>query len=64
MINFNNKSNIIWTETKICILGGGKSGIAAAKLGRYVGANIFISDSNNSTDTINKMRSITFDQSF
>ena len=32
MINFNNKSNIIWAETKICILGGGKSGIAAAKL--------------------------------
>ena len=31
------------------------SGIAAAKLGRYMGANIFISDYNDAPDTIAKM---------
>ena len=55
MININNIAGISWTETKIGILGGGISGIAAAKLGRYMGADIFISDSNDSPDTIKEM---------
>ena len=43
MININYyKKNI--SETKITILGCGKSGIAAANLGNYLGAQIFISD--------------------
>ena len=46
MINFTNKADINWSKTKIGILGGGKSGIAAAKLGRYIKAQIFISDLN------------------
>ena len=56
MINFKNKLDISWSEAKIGILGGGISGIAAAKLGRYMGAYIFISDSNDSPETIEKMR--------
>ena len=52
---FNNKSDIQWSKTKIGILGGGRSGIAAAKLGKYLGANIFISDSDNRLETIEKM---------
>ena len=40
-----NKKNI--KNKKITILGGGVSGISAAKLGAYLGANIFISDKNN-----------------
>ena len=36
------KKNI--SETKITILGCGKSGIAAANLGNYLGAKIFLSD--------------------
>ena len=50
-----NTTNIKWTETKIGILGGGMSGIAAAKLGKYIGAEIFISDSNNTSETVEKM---------
>ena len=55
MKNFKNKDDINWAETKIGILGGGISGIAAAKLGKYMGANIFISDSNNVHETIERM---------
>ena len=44
MIHLDNKSKINWRDIKIGILGGGVSGIAAAKLGKYIGANIFISD--------------------
>ena len=54
-MNFNNKTDINWSEIKITILGGGMSGIAAAKLGQYMGANIFISDLNDSPETIDKM---------
>jgi len=43
---FQNTSKINWKETKISILGGGVSGMAAADLGRYIGAHIFISDNN------------------
>ena len=39
---FHYKKNI--TKTKIAILGFGDSGMAAAKLGQYLGAKIFISD--------------------
>ena len=53
--------DISWDNTKISILGGGKSGIAAAKLGRYMGAEIFISDSNDSIETIEKMRKFDYE---
>ena len=61
MINFKNKTNISWDQTKISILGGAKSGIAAAELGRYMGANIFISDSNDSPENIEKMREFDYE---
>ena len=35
---------------KISILGAGKSGLSAAKLASFLGANIFISDSSNKID--------------
>ena len=56
------KKNI--SKTKITILGCGKSGIAAANLGNYLGAEIFISDSNDSPDTIEKMRDFDYDPVF
>ena len=55
MINFNKTADTNWEKTKIGILGGGISGIAAAKLGRYMGADIFISDYNDSPEIIEKM---------
>ena len=61
MINLKNKSDINWAKSKIGILGGGKSGIAAAKLGRYMGADIFISDSSDSPDSIEKMREFDYE---
>ena len=64
MININNKEEINWTETKIGILGGGKSGIAAAKLGIYIGAKIFISDSNESPETIERISDFDYESGF
>ena len=61
MINFTKKDDIRWNETKISILGGKMSGIAAAKLGRYMGADIFISDYNDAPDTIAKMREFDYE---
>ncbi len=61
MININNKEAIRWKETKISILGGGISGIAAAKLGRYLGADIFISDANDLPETIEKMNEFNYE---
>ncbi len=52
MIDFNNISQNNWADTRISILGAGKSGIAAGVLGAHVGANIFISESDNSPDII------------
>ena len=51
MIDLNNLSKQKWTNTKISILGAGKSGIAAAKLCNYFQAKPFISD-NNISDTL------------
>ena len=42
MINLKNKAKINWSEIKISIIGAGISGIAAARLGKYLGAKIFI----------------------
>ena len=44
MIDIQNIQNNNWESTRICIIGAGKSGIAAAKLGKHLGAEIFISD--------------------
>ena len=44
MIDIKNKMTINWSNTKIGIIGAGISGIAAAKLGKHMGADIFISD--------------------
>ena len=43
MIPFN--VNTDWSKINISIIGGGISGLSAAKLAKYVGANIFISES-------------------
>jgi len=53
MIDFNNISQNNWTDTRISILGAGKSGIAAGILGAHIGANVFISESDNSQEIIN-----------
>ena len=45
-----------WTQTRISILGAGKSGISAAKLGQYMGSQIFISDKNDSHKIIENIR--------
>ena len=52
MIDFNNISQNNWADTRISILGAGKSGIAAGVLGAHVGANIFISESDDSPEII------------
>ena len=44
MIDLNNISKINWANTRISILGAGKSGIAAAALGTHIGSQIFISE--------------------
>ena len=50
MIDIQNIHNNNWGNTRISILGAGKSGIAAAKLGEHLGSEIFISDNNDSPD--------------
>ena len=47
MINIHNISKQNWKNTKISILGAGKSGISAAKLCKYIGAKPFISENRN-----------------
>ncbi len=50
MIDFQNIQNNNWGSTRISIIGAGKSGIAAAKLGMHMGSEIFISDNNDSSN--------------
>ena len=50
MIDIQNIQNNNWRSTRISIIGAGKSGIAAAMLGKHLGSEIFISDNNDSTD--------------
>ena len=50
MIDIQNIQNNNWEGTRISIIGAGKSGIAAAKLGKHLGSEIFISDNNDSPD--------------
>ena len=52
MIDLNNISQNNWANTRISILGAGKSGIAAGALGAHVGADIFISERNDSPEII------------
>ena len=44
MIDLNNIHQNNWAHIRVSILGAGLSGIAAANLGNYLGAKIFISD--------------------
>ena len=56
MIDISNISNVEWGNTKISILGAGKSGLAATNLALSVGAHVLISeygDSINITTTQN-----------
>ena len=50
MINIQKIHNNNWGSTRISIIGAGKSGIAAAQLGKHLGSEIFISDNNDSPD--------------
>ena len=50
MINIQNIQSNNWGSTRISIIGAGKSGIAAAQLGKHLGSEIFISDNNDSPD--------------
>ena len=52
MIDFQNIQNHKWDSTRISIIGAGKSGIAAAKMGQHLGSKIFISDSDNSSEIL------------
>ena len=52
MIDLNNISQNNWANTRISILGAGKSGIAAGALGAHIGANIFISERSDSPEII------------
>ena len=49
MINIQNIQSNNWGSTRISIIGAGKSGLAAAKLGQHLGSKIFLSDNNDST---------------
>ena len=50
MIDLQNINRNDWAQTRISILGAGKSGIAAANLGQYWGSELFISDNNDSPE--------------
>jgi len=50
MIDIQNIQNTNWGSVRIGIIGAGKSGIAAAKLGKHFGSEIFISDNYDSPD--------------
>ncbi len=52
MIDLNNISQNNWANTRISILGAGISGIAAGALGAHVGADIFISERNDTPEII------------
>ena len=56
MIDLQNIRQNNWANTRVSILGAGISGMATANLGRYVGADIFISDKNNSPEVTEKLR--------
>ena len=56
MIDISNINNIEWKNTKISVLGAGKSGLAVTNLALSVGAHVLISefgDSINLTKTQN-----------
>ena len=48
---------INWSNTKIGIVGAGISGIAAAELGKHMGADIFISDYNETPEILSRLAS-------
>jgi len=50
MINLENLDSKSWKNTRISVIGAGKSGIGAAKLAAHLGAKVFISEMNNSKD--------------
>ena len=60
MIDFKNISQNNWANTRISILGAGKSGIAAGVLGAHVGAKVFISESDNSQEIVKNIEGDTF----
>ena len=50
-----------WEETNISIIGAGMSGMAAAKLGKHIGAKIFISDYNKNPKNITEIKQFDFE---
>ena len=54
MIDISNISNVEWENTKISVLGAGKSGLAATNLALSVGAHVLISEYGDSIDTVYK----------
>jgi UDP-N-acetylmuramoylalanine--D-glutamate ligase len=61
MIDLNNISKINWANTRISILGAGKSGIAAAALGTHIGAQIFISEDSDSPEIIENIGELKYE---
>ena len=57
----NNNQNNIWAKKKISIIGAGISGMAAAKLGKHIGAEIFISESNDKPNNLNELKEFDFE---
>ena len=56
MIDISNINNVVWENTKVSVLGAGKSGLAATNLALSVGAHVLISerdDSINITSALN-----------
>ena len=51
-MNITNKRNINIKGRNIVIIGIGQSGAAAAKLAKYLGANVLISESNSNSKII------------
>ena len=60
-MDISNIKNTNWNQTRIGILGAGKSGIAAAKLGKHAGADVFISDSNHTPEILKKLAQFNFE---
>ena len=64
MIDIKNKMTINWSNTKIGIVGAGISGIAAAELGKHMGADIFISDYNETPEILSRLASYEHEMKF
>ncbi|MGY8781184.1 MAG: hypothetical protein ACKVJJ_05955, partial [Fidelibacterota bacterium] len=57
-MNISNKDNINIQGSKITVIGFGRSGEGAARLGHYLGASVFISDGGSTDAMVEKTKEL------